>query len=251
MSKTVKRQLKSVHQNDIYCGAHYLVDTSSISNCAFLLSLLAFKKGCGQISRGCTWALHISSLPIVGQHCSTKWLHLWIFLVLLPHIEQCDNREFVIVKRWQTFGSLLPSSSWTQTACGLIVALFSWRIYWSFFLSSLCGYISPAHCIVEGSPSLTSKKSSKHETGWNPFCALVKQTWKLTRGPDKDTRKLCCNCKQVTTSKNMISQNKFISSCQRWIIRQDPRVPMRGLIWPQVTPHLKWPPWAKNGTVPI
>ena len=157
----------------------------------------------------------------------------------------------MIVKRWQTFGSLLPSSSWTQTACGLIVALFSWRIYWSFFLSSLCGYISPAHCIVEGSPSLTSKKSSKHETGWNPFCALVKQTWKLTRGPDKDTRKLCCNCKQVTTSKNMISQNKFISSCQRWIIRQDPRVPMRGLIWPQVTPHLKWPPWAKNGTVPI
>ena len=132
MSKTAKRQLKSVHQNDIYCGAHYLVDTSSISNCAFLLSLLAFKKGCGQISRGCTWALHISSLPIVGQHCSTKLLHLGIFLVLLPHIEQCDNREFVIVKRWQTFGSLLPSSSWTQTACGLIVALFSSRMCLKF-----------------------------------------------------------------------------------------------------------------------
>ena len=82
--------------------------------------------------RGCTWALHISSLPIVGQHCSTKSVHLGIFLVLLPLIEQCDNREFVIVKRWQTFGSLLPSSSWTHTACGLIVPLFSWRMCLKF-----------------------------------------------------------------------------------------------------------------------
>ena len=130
MSKTVKRQLKSVHQDDIYCGAHYLVDTTSVRDFKLCIPpiLTCLQKRLRTISRGCTWALHVSSLPIVGQHCSTKSVHLGIFLVLLPLIEQCNNREFVIVKRWETFGSLLPSSSWTQTACGLIVALFSWRM---------------------------------------------------------------------------------------------------------------------------
>ena len=124
-----------VFTRTVYCGAHYLVDTTSVRDfklCIPPLLNTCLQKRLRTIGRGCTWALHISSLPIVRQHCSTKSVHLGIFLVLLLHIEQCDNREFVIVNRWETFGSLLPSSSWTQTACGLIVALFSWRMCLKF-----------------------------------------------------------------------------------------------------------------------